>query len=742
MRCMVGWLPVVLAVGTGTGAAGAAAPGEVADPAGRVLGQVLAGGEAVGYAEVAVRGYALRASADEEGRYMLTGLAPGRYTLLVSALGYGTAEVDVEVVAGEAVRRDVQLERRALDLNPVVVTATRKRTFVSESPVKVEVVPGRYLQTMGASSLVESIQQVNGLYEQVDCAVCYTNNIRINGMEGPYTSVLIDGMPIMSSLASVYGLNGINPALIERIEIIKGPSSTLYGSDAMAGVINVILKDPRFAPRYSVDMQVTDHGATRADFAVAPGTGAVSGLVSGSVYRLGRFLDENGDGFADLSMDTRLTLFGKLRAGQASPLTLTVKYYWEDRFGGERGWTKSHRGSSEVYGESIYTNRYELLGSWVLPIPDENVRLEFSWTDHAQDAYYADARYLADQQIGVAQLLWGGNVGLRHDLLVGAGAEYEVFDDATPATEEPVRRVTPGVFVQDEYAAAETVKLLGGLRLDHHRDHGLILSPRASVKVQPFHDTAIRLNAGTGFRVVDLFTEDYAALVHTRRLVTARDLAPERSYSLTLNVNQVLDLKDNPMMVDLDAFYTYYTNRIIPDYDTDPGRIIYHNLDGFGVSRGVGVSLNQNFGSDLPLLYTLGLTVQDVFYEDGGVRQDELFAADFKGVWSVSYTFAGPGVTLDYTGTVVGPMRLPAYDAPYTRPTRSETYALHNVMATWSVGNGGELYAGIRNVSDYTQPSPIVDPGDPFGENFDTSWVYGPVYGRSLIVGGRYALGR
>jgi DNA-binding SARP family transcriptional activator len=163
--------------------------------------------------------------------------------------------------------------------------------------------------------------------------------------------------------------------------------------------------------------------------------------------------------------------------------------------------------------------------------------------------------------------------------------------------------------------------------------------------------------------------------------------------------------------------------------------------------RGLDHFLREEYTRAIPELEAAcrldeGLTRQDVFYEHAGVREEELFAAAFKGVWSATYTLTGPRIALDYTGTVVGPMRLPAYDAPFERATRSETYSVHNLMATWRGTRGFEVYAGIRNLLDYTQPSPIVDPANPFGDSFDTAWVYGPLVGRSLVVGARYGLGR
>lgn len=218
--------------------------------------------------------------------------------------------------------------------------------------------------------------------------------------------------------------------------------------------------------------------------------------------------------------------------------------------------------------------------------------------------------------------------------------------------------------------------------------------------------------------------------------------------SLAFNANRVLEFGANPMMLDLDLFYTRFSNRIIPDYDTDPNRIIYRNLDGRrSVSRGVALSLNQNFGQDLPLLYTLGLTVQDVVIDGPGGAVDELFAPGFRGVWNVSYTLGqagrGPGALLvDYGGALTGSMRLPEFEAPFTRPTRSPVFATHDVQLTWRRDAGQEVYLAVRNLADYTQGSPLVDPGNPFGDAFDTSYFWGPVVGRRLTLGVRWMTSR
>ncbi len=704
-------------------------------PTGRVLTQ---DGAPVAFANVAVSGSHATVLARTDGRFVLPALPPGRHRLVVSAVGYGTIEVELDL-PGDGRPLEFVLSPDPVGLDALTVTGTMKRSRVSDSPVKVEVVPAVVLQRAATNNLTEAIQYLNGLNAQIDCGVCYTNSIRINGMEGPYTAILIDGMPLMSSLASVYGLNGINPALIEQVEIIKGPASTLYGSEAMAGVVNVITKDPRFAPRLAVDIHGSSEGERNVDFALARSRGDVSGFLSGNIAYNQRFVDGNADGFSDFPLVRRGVLFGKLdvapdgirRAG------LSLKYLGEDRFGGVEAWTPADRGSDRVYGESIYTHRFEAIGFWT-PGFSDRVRIESSYTYHNQDSYYGDVRYDARQQIAVGNLIWSAGGG-GHDLLGGVSLRFQTYDDNTPATVERDERFTPGLFLQDEVEWTSRLTTLGGIRVDHHDDHGVILSPRLAVKWEPFGHTTVRLNAGTGFRVVNLFTEDHAALTGAREVVIESDLQPERSRSVTVNLNQVVEFGPNPMMIDLDLFHTHFHNRITPDYDVDPNQIVYANLRGSAVSRGVSLSFNQNVDFDR-ILYSVGVTLQEVYLRDEGIREDQFHAPSVRGTFSATYNFERWPVTVDYTGTVTGPMRLPSYDEPFARPDRSPTFSLHNLRAAWRGGTGLELYAAVNNVFDHVQPSALIDPANPFGDAFDTAYVYGPLRGRSLIFGIRYGV--
>lgn len=693
-------------------------------------------------ATITVTGSSRETLSDASGTFLLRGVPAGEGSLRATVPGYRTAEIPFTVTTGGTARIDFALVTDPIAIDAITVTGMMRRTSVSESPVKVEVVPAAVLQRNTTNNLTEALQFVNGLSNQVDCGVCYTNNIRINGMDGPYTAVLIDGMPLMGALASVYGLNGINPALVEQIEIIKGPASTLYGSEAMGGVINVITKDPRFAPKLAVDVSSTSDLEGNVDFAVASEPGDISALLSGNVAYNNRFVDRNGDGFNDFPLTRRGIVFGKVNLAPEGRrrASFSGKYLYEDRFGGVEAWTRALRGSDEAYGESIYTHRVELLGSYLFP-ERSGLRFEGSYTWHDQDSAYGDEIYAATQHIAFGNLLWSRTAG-PHDLLLGATARWQGYDDNTPATEEPERRFIPGIFAQSEVRVLPALTLLGGTRVDHHEAHGAIVSPRLAVKWDLADHTAVRINAGTGFRVVSLFTEDHAALTGARAVVIAEELAPERSRSVSLNLNQIIEFGPNPMMIDVDLFLTRFSNQITADYDVDPRLIVYENLRGHAVSRGLSVSTNQNVDFDR-FLWTAGVTLQDVYTVEEGVKEDAFFAPKIRATLGATYRFQGLPLRLDYTGTVTGPMRLPEYDPPFARPIRSPTFSLHNLQGTWSPGGGTvEIYANLKNLFDYVQATPLVAPHDPFGEDFDTAYVYGPMRGRHLMVGVRYGVGR
>ena len=731
--------------------------------------------DTLSFANVAASDGTIGAVSGEDGSYSINLPQAGEYSLTASYVGYEKMTRLIRVGSGERVRVDFDLKQN-FAMDEVVVTGTMKPTYLLDSPVKVEVVSASQVETYmpaSASSVVEAVQLVGGVQEVVACGVCYTNTISINGLPGAYTAVLMDGTPMYGNLASVYGLNGIPSVIVDRIEVIKGPVSTLYGSEAVAGVINVITRNPENQPILSVDLMGTSHRESFGNIAFAPRIGNTSGYIGLNYAYVNDFQDINDDGFGDAINLDRISLFTKWNVGRRSGKEFSIagKYYYEDRRNGVEDYLRDRayrqlRGSDSVYGESIYTRRAELFGTYALNV-DANLRIDYSVSHHIQDSYYGSDYYEAQQTIGFANLLWNFSKR-KHDVLVGVTARAQAYDDNTIATEitepdgttvnNPDNQFIPGVFVQDEIKFNKKWTLLAGGRLDHYSAHGLILTPRLSAKFSPSSWTTYRLNFGTGFRIVNLFAEDHAFITGQREVVIQEDLLPERSYNVAFNTSTVFTAGNGSGSIDFDAFYTYFTNKIIPDY-SDPDKIIYANSNGN--AQTVGGGINASYGFAFPLRMSAGFNVQ-VATESEEIAPGEFETRniEFSPVWSsvitVNYNWEKIRTVFGYTANITGPMTLPeVYDLDETgtptsepRPTTSTPFSLHNFQVTTRINRSFSVYCGIQNLFNYRQTiSPLIGYNDPnaqagFSDFFDTSYAYAPNHGREFYLGIKWDLQR
>jgi len=655
------------------------------------------------------------------------------------------------------------------ELNEVVVSGTLKAVKRLESAVPVEVYSPVFFKKNPTASIYEALQNVNGVRPQLNCGVCNTGDIHINGLEGPYTSVMIDGMPIVSSLSTVYGLSGIPNSLVERIEIVKGPASSLYGSEAVGGLINIITKNPSNAPLFSADVFTTSWLETNADLGVKFNINKkASSLLGLNYYNYNQTIDNDNDGFTDVTAQNRISVFNKwnFTRQQNRLFTVAVRGMYEDRWGGDVRWEKKYRGGDEIYGESIYTKRGELLGSYQLPTT-EKLMLSFSGTMHFQDSRYGTTSYIANQKIGFLQLTWDKKIG-KNDLLSGIASRYTYYDDNTPSTtisneNNPEKTWLPGIFVQNEITFNEKHKVLFGLRYDYNSIHGNILTPRFAYKLKINDDNILRFNAGTGFRVVNLFTEDHAALTGSREVVIANNLDPEKSVNANLNYIKKIYFSNGTFLgIETTAFYTRFSNKIVSDYTTDPNKIIYNNIDGYALSQGISCNTDINFTNGLKFI--LGATYMDVSNVENGIKTRPYLTENFTGTWAVSYKINPIMLAIDYTGNVYSPMKLPLLSETDPRNPNSPWYSLQNIQFTYSGWKNFELYAGIKNLLNFTpkrnNPFLISRTEDPFDKNvqydtngkvlvtpdnlygltFDTTYVYGPNQGIRAFFGLRYNL--
>jgi outer membrane receptor for ferrienterochelin and colicins len=573
-------------------------------------------------------------------------------------------------------------------------------------------------------------------------------------------------MPVISSLSRIYGFSGIPPCILKRMEVVKGPASTLYGSDAVAGLINIITKDALNASKFSADISVSTLAEMNADFTTTVQSKKAAGIFALNLFNYWKKQDINHDNFTDVTQQRRISLFNKWDIDRKSklPFGLSIRMMAENRWGGELNWNKLYRGSDSIYGESIVTHRAEIAGVYGLTGGTGNIKLDYSYSYHNQDSYYGTTKFFASQHVGFAQVT-GNIIAKKHQLLWGIPLRFTSYDDNTFLTDKDNpnnlnNQLTAAAFLQDEWKIGSNLMVLSGLRYEYNNRHGDVFSPRLAVKWQTKSNHIFRLSGGNGYRIVNLFTEDHAALTGAREVVLKNDLAPERSWNANLNYTKQWLGKRAFINVDASLFYTRFTNKIIADYVTDPSKIIYDNLDGYAVSKGITTNFEIAYKKGPKLM--AGITVMDVYAMEPNqqglvTKETQMFAPVFSGNYSASQSLQKLNVVIDLTGKVYGSQRLPVVPNDF-RPENSPWFSIMNLQVTKKTRGSFEYYVSVKNLLNFIPKDPILHPDDPFnkpggkyfdennqprattnpyGYQFDPSYSYAPMQGIKLLAGFR-----
>jgi outer membrane receptor for ferrienterochelin and colicins len=562
-------------------------------------------------ANVIVKGTSIGAPSDKNGNYVITPLPAGHHSIMVSYMGYKVIIDKVRVGKGDTVTVDFELEEDIIQMDQIVVTASKIPTFIEEVPVRTEVITREELEDKGAVNLYQALEGLPGVRVEQQCAFCNFSMVRLQGLGPDHVQLMIDQQPVYSGLASVYGLQQVPAENIERIEVVKGAGSALYGAKAIAGVVNIITREPDRGPRLMVSSTLGSYNTNKYAIMSTAGTESMDMVITAQ-KSTGDEIDENGNGFADRVRTDNISLSGKVKVHGILGLdevAITGHTVNEDRLGGE---IATFENPFAEAAERIKTTRYQagLTCQKIFSLGNE-LTASFNYVWHNRDATndvflndYMDTHggsippvdqlspYIANERLYVtdirySHLLPGGQrllAGFQysHNNLDERG-RYVVIDESDPDFGEPYNSRSQkhaddyGFYLQDEIDISEKLDAVLGTRYDIHRSEdefggsvsvavkekvNLVykeesLNPRAALRYQ-LGDLNLRTSIGTGFRVPYGFSEDLHLCSGSPRVNKPPGLKPEKSISYNLG----MDYSRSRFNMSVNLFRTDLENKI------------------------------------------------------------------------------------------------------------------------------------------------------------------------------------
>ncbi len=726
-----------------------------------IKGQIRMGDEAVPFATINYKGTTVGTVADADGCFTINQLPTGNMVLQVQAVGYKTLEMPIGPESNTSITIEMVEDR--IGLNEVVVTANRYEVSRQQSPIIVNVLNAGLLQASNAMCIADGLNFQPGIRVENNCQNCGFQQVRINGLEGPYSQILIDSRPIFSALSGVYGIEQIPVAMIEKVEVVRGGGSALYGSNAIAGTVNIITKEPvnnSIEAGYNLTVigeTALDHNLSAQGTFVSPDRKA--GLSLFAVHRNREPYDANGDGFSELGLidGKAVGLRSYYKPSSFSKLTATYHYLGEFRRGGNKFDLKPHetditeQTDHQIHGGELIFDLYSKSLKSKLSFYTALQHIDRKSYYGAQQDLNAYGRTFDLSYVSGAQFNYRFNKLLFAPANLTAGAEYQHnnLKDNMPGYNRELRQLINigGFFVQGDWRFNRASLILGARADKHNLINKLIYSPRATLLYDLTAQLQWRGSYSTGFRAPQSFDEDLHIIAVNGGVMLIQldpDLRPEYSKSFSTSLDSYYNVgnKENNLMVE--GFYTRLDDVfVLETLETDAqGNMRVERRNGSGaVVQGFNIENKTVLSRKLQM--QLGLTLQKSQYAKPEEWSDDPEAALLKSlpkspnVYGYFSMTASPTKRFNtyLTGTYTGTMKVPHFKGYIAADALKTTPAFLDINLKCSFEfkirqqTKLQVEAGVQNIFNSYQSDFDV------GAYRDAGYIYGPMKPRSFFLG-------
>ena len=719
-------------------------------------------GEHLPYMVVVIKGTTIGVTTESTGHYMIRNAPEGTFTIEVSAVGYKTQSHEIEIRRGRSYEVNFSLEEDYIQIDGVIVSATRSETTRKMSPTLVNVVGMDVYDRSNCTTVAQGLAFQPGVRVENNCQNCGFQQVRINGLDGQYTQILIDSRPIFSALAGVYGIEQLPANMVDRVEVMRGGGSALFGSSAVAGTINIITKEP-VRNSAAISNVTTLIGGSSA----VHNTTDINASIVSEDNKLGLALfgqntakdawDANADGFTELSKISGQTVGfrGYVKTGLYSKITAEYHHLEEFRRGGDNIDLPPHEAMiAEQTGHGINTGGLKF--DWFSKDQKHRLNVFASLQHISRDSYYG-AGMDPDAYGKTTDLTWVGGAQyvfkagrclfMPSDLTVGLEYNEDYLRDNMwgydRVTDQTVRIAS--AYAQNEWKNEKWGILIGG-RLDKHNlIDGIIFSPRANLRYNPSENVNLRASYSYGFRAPQAFDEDLhidnvGGTVSMIRL--AEDLTVEKSQSVSVSADLYRSWGDWQGNVLVEGFFTDLD-------DVFALRELGFNDEGILIKERHNESGARVFGGNLEgkiawrdvFQLQAGVTLQNSRYKEARSWSEDVEATkrmfrtpDLHGYMTASYN-PMKNLTLALTGTYTGSMLVEHHAGMLERNVTTETRDFWDmgIKAAYDVkvyrSFSLQLNAGVQNMFNSFQND--FDSG----ADRDSGYIYGPTLPRNFFFG-------
>lgn len=656
--------------------------------------------------------------------------------LVVSNVAYNNDTIEINDPAKQL---KITLNDR-IELSEVNVVAKNMGTIKSRTAVfNTEKITAAELCKAACCNLSESFETNPSVDVSYSDAATGAKQIKLLGLPGTYVQMLTENIPNLRGISAPYGMSFIPGPWMESIQVSKGTSSVVNGYEAITGQINVEFKKPPTSEIVALNLFASDAGRVESNLnaSVKLNSKLSTGILLHASDEFIEF-DKNNDNFADMPMVKQYNFINRWYYKTDKFISQAfVRALTEERHGGQID------GDYKIGVESERVEFFLKNGYIFDPKTGKSLALILNGSTHKQDSHYGPKMYKGKQNSLYSNLIFQTQWTEKHNLTTGLNANFDYYNEEMHTiAHNPIikKEFVTGAYGEYTFKPNAKLLLMTGLRYDYNNLYGSLVTPRVHIKYNITDKFSLRGTAGKGYRTPLVLAENNYLLAGNRKMSIDANLKMEEAWNYGLSAMWDIHLFNKDIKVNGEWYYTNFLEQVITDLDSDAHKVFFKNLDGKSFSHSAQVELSTEIfkGMSVNLAHRINIVKATI----GGKLRDKPFTNKSKSLLTLSYQTPLKKWQFDYTAQFNGGGRLPDPDA--TQPLWNKTFDAFTVMnaqvtkyfKTWSV------YVGAENLTNFTQKNPIIDVENPGSDNFDASMVWGPLHGRKLYVGMRWALNR